>query len=84
MLTLQLEEGVEKIGAEAFAECKKLKTVIVPQSVDDLHAKSFRNCSSATVYTYSKYDADSLSDYGVKARAIDSCIERITLYIGKK
>ncbi len=39
-------EGLEYIGGDAFCECKNLKSVTLPSSLQELHSYAFRGCTS--------------------------------------
>lgn len=39
-----LPNGLEKIGAFAFSNCKELKKIIIPKSCVDIEMAAFRNC----------------------------------------
>lgn len=41
-----LPEGLRYIGGDAFCECKNLKSVTFPSSLDGLHSYAFRGCTS--------------------------------------
>lgn len=43
---LEIPEGVEKIGAYAFDNCKALSSAIIPESVTYIDSYAFHDCSS--------------------------------------
>lgn len=47
--TLIIPEGCEKVGAEAFYCCWRLKNVEIPESVERIEEAAFYYCSNATI-----------------------------------
>src|SRR5690606_27582668 len=45
------ESKIKVIGANAFYNCKGLRTIIVPESVTDIEAYAFYNCENLTSIT---------------------------------
>ena len=63
---------VTKVGAEAFLECQKLQTIVLPDSATEIGANAFKNCDGLQEVTigdgvtkigyYAFYDCDALTD----------------------
>ena len=50
-----LGNGIKRIGAKAFSDCKNLEKIIIPESVEYIGKGAFEGCDSLThVYIYSK------------------------------
>ena len=70
--TVELKEGLETIGAGAFA-LTSLETVVIPKSVKEIGAQAFYGCSKIRDFfisentkvfyreVFGKYDSDALS-----------------------
>ena len=48
LIKIQLPEGIEHIGDEAFANCDLLKVIVIPNSVTTIGESAFQECSSLT------------------------------------
>ena len=48
LLTIEIPEGVEEIGDEAFLGCSGLDTVYLPDSITKIGPRAFKECSSLT------------------------------------
>jgi hypothetical protein len=46
-----LPEGLEEIGANAFAGCTALKTVILPESLKKIDVDAFAGCDDLVILT---------------------------------
>ena len=44
--TVELPEGLEILGCDAFCDCSNLKTVVIHGNVHTIGARSFNNCSA--------------------------------------
>lgn len=44
-----IEEGIREIGVNAFRDCKELRCVILPDSLERIHAYAFWNCKKLGV-----------------------------------
>ena len=48
--SIELHEGIESIGKEAFDNCSKLAKIIIPASVTAIGEFAFNNRSSLSIY----------------------------------
>jgi hypothetical protein len=46
-----LPEGITKIGASAFKDCRHLTSFTIPAGVTEIEAETFANCSSLAAFT---------------------------------
>lgn len=44
--SVQLPNGLKRIGWGVFKDCKKLKNIVIPDTVEELGQEAFRGCSS--------------------------------------
>ena len=44
--TCRIPEGVVKINADAFMDCRRLEEIVFPESVKDIGERAFMNCES--------------------------------------
>lgn len=70
-----IEKGTKEIGLKAFYQCKKIKTVILPQSLTTIASEAFKECSNLESIIL----PDSLTFIG--ADAFYSCIKLKTINI---
>ena len=59
---VNIEEGLEKIGHQAFYNCTKLEGITIPTTVIEIGRYSFNQCSNLTTINYNAIDA-SKSDF---------------------
>lgn len=57
---LRINEGLEWIGKESFADCVNLESVTIPKSVNDI-SNSFIGCKNIKDVTVSWYNVDAVS-----------------------
>ena len=50
--TYEVPEGTTKIGAFAFAGCRQLSKVTIPESVTTIASNSFWNCDNLRLYVW--------------------------------
>ncbi|MFN9959261.1 MAG: leucine-rich repeat domain-containing protein, partial [bacterium] len=48
LTSMELPEGLEEIGEEAFRGCESLHAIIIPPFVKKIPAKAFYSCSQLT------------------------------------
>ncbi len=48
--SLTIPEGVESIGASAFANCRNLQSIFIPNSVQSIGIAAFSNCGLTDIY----------------------------------
>ena len=46
LLTVELNEGLERIGSQSFEECKSLETITLPSTVKEIGTAAFDGCIS--------------------------------------
>lgn len=64
-------EGLEKIGENAFANCKKLTKVTIPKSVDIIDQDAFSKCKNLKKITFKGTPSD-ISPYAFDGTAVVS------------
>lgn len=52
--TVEYEDGCKRVENEIFADCKKLKKVILPNSIVMIGSSAFNNCISLTDFNFPK------------------------------
>lgn len=50
--SFEIQKGTAEIPANAFYNCKKLKTVTIPRSVHAIHARAFKGCKNLKKINY--------------------------------
>ena len=60
--SIQLSEGLQEIGQNAFSECKQLKDIIVPNSVSTISGHAFSECENLS-YVKLPNTLKTLGDY---------------------
>ncbi len=55
-------EGVKSIGSRAFYDCKNLKLIYLPMSIEEIYPGSFLGISDATVITFNPVVLDVLNE----------------------
>ena len=71
--SIEIEEGVTKIGNNAFADCKYVTTIEIPNTVEEIGNNAFRGCKSLKKVTI----PDSVTRIGKQAFA--ECIDLSSL-----
>lgn len=71
---IEIPEGIEKIGHNAFQGCENLETVILPNTVRKIGAEAFRDCPKLRVLEI----PDSVVDIGADCFAGDTNIKLVT------
>lgn len=76
---IEIPEGVEKIGYDAFANCSGLTSISLPASITKIGEDAFRNCSGLkSIYVYAEKVPEILSD------AFKGCdAKKCTVYVPK-
>ena len=54
MQTISLPEGMTSIGAAAFAECKYVKSVTIPSTVEKIYDSAFEDCRMLATLTFAE------------------------------
>ena len=57
MQTISLPEGMTSIGASAFAECKYVKSVTIPSTVEKIYDSAFEDCRMLATLTFAEPSA---------------------------
>ena len=63
--TLNLNEGLEEIGVQAFQDCENLLSITIPSSVKELGVLCFSFCSNLSEINYNAIDA-SASNFDIE------------------
>jgi len=71
---IHIAQGVEEIGAEAFASSVRVKRIVIPSSVKTIGAKAFGGCVSLEEL----YIGEGVSEIG--ANAFDTCVALKTVH----
>jgi len=50
LVTIELSNNIESIGAYAFANCSTLPEIRIPISVEQIGSHAFVGCSALTIY----------------------------------
>ncbi|MBQ8207357.1 MAG: leucine-rich repeat domain-containing protein, partial [Clostridia bacterium] len=81
--TINLPEGIDRIGTACFSNCTSLKSVILPSSITLLNKNSFTGCTALTEITFSSdatipYDSSATDKSGVIANQSDNAFINCT------
>lgn len=58
-----LHDGITRIGANAFEDCKKLRTIEIPEKVTKIEAETFNNCNALSKVVFH----DNVKEIGTSA-----------------
>ena len=78
--TVNLGEGVTKIGKQALCELRKMTSITLPKSVTEIGERAFTSSKSLTNFTVAWKDAGSIPD--IQANVFDDVtLSDVTLYV---
>lgn len=78
--TVNLGEGVTKIGKQALCELRKMTSITLPKSVTEIGERAFTSSKSLTNFTVAWKDAGSIPD--IQANVFnDVTLSDVTLYV---
>ncbi|BAR48361.1 leucine-rich repeat protein [Tannerella forsythia] len=78
--TVNLGEGVTKIGKQALCELRKMTSITLPKSVTEIGERAFASSKSLTNFTVAWKDAGSIPD--IQANVFDDVtLSDVTLYV---
>ncbi len=76
--SLTLNKGLESIGASAFYNCDRLKTLNIPSTVKNIGNYAFYNCDSILTVTFPE-DMTALTTIGTNLFAYNKWLTKVTL-----
>ena len=65
ILEVVVGNGTNALGANAFAQCRNLKTINIPSSVSNIYTSTFTQCDSLETFVLAKNANYSLDEKGV-------------------
>lgn len=71
---LEIPEGTETVGIEAFAGCKALTSVILPQSLQKIEMLAFANCTALSKISISTHQNIAVSVDAFDLILFENCI----------